>query len=49
MTTYQSDKTVLTAQQARQGKELGVVRYILAISLMLSVIAGIAIYGIFFF
>ena len=41
-------KTVLTAQEAREGKELGVMRYVLAISLALSVIAGIVIYTIFF-
>jgi len=37
-------KTILNAQQARQGKELGVMRYVLMISLALAVIAGIAIY-----
>jgi len=41
-------KTVLSAEQARQGKELGVMRYVLHISLALSVIAGIVIYAIFF-
>jgi L-lactate permease len=41
-------KTVLTAEQARQGKELGVMRYVLHISLALAVIAGIVIYVIFF-
>jgi len=40
-------KTV-TAQDARQGKELGVMRYVLHISLALSVIAGIILYVIFF-
>ena len=40
-------KTVLSAQEARQGKELGVVRYVLYISLGLAVIAGIATYVIF--
>lgn len=40
-------KTVLTAQQARQGKELGVMRYVLTISLTLAVIAGVVIYAIF--
>ena len=38
----------LSAQQARQGKELGVMRYVLHISLALSVIAGIAIWLAFF-
>jgi hypothetical protein len=41
-------KTVLSAEEARQGKELGVMRYVLHISLALSVIAGIVIYAIFF-
>jgi len=46
--TTENGKTVLTAQEARQGKELGVMRYVLYISLGLSVIAGIVIYAIFF-
>lgn len=41
-------KTVLNAQQARQGKALGVMRYVLHISLALAVIAGIVLYAIFF-
>jgi hypothetical protein len=41
-------KVTLTAQEARQGKELGVMRYVLHISLALSVIAGVVIYAIFF-
>jgi len=47
MTTIQDGKTVLSAEQARQGKELGVMRYVLHISLALSVIAGVVIYAIF--
>jgi hypothetical protein len=47
MAARQDDKTVLTGQQARQGKELGVVRYVLYTSLTLSVIAGAVIYAIF--
>jgi len=39
---------VLEAQEVRQGKELGVMRYVLHISLALSVIAGIVVYAIFF-
>ena len=39
---------VLSAQEARQGKELGVMRCVLHISLALSVIAGIVLYTIFF-
>lgn len=41
-------KTVLNAQDARQGKELGVMRYVLHISLALCVIAGVVLYFIFF-
>jgi len=41
-------KVTLTAQEARQGKELGVMRYVLNISLALSVIAGVVVYAIFF-
>ena len=44
----ENGKTVISAQDAREGKELGVMRYVLAISLGLSVIAGIVIYTIFF-
>ncbi len=44
MAGTENDKTVLTAQDARQGKELGVMRYVLQISLGLAVIAGILIY-----
>jgi hypothetical protein len=47
MVTHEDGKTVLSAQEARQGKELGVMRYVLTISLTLAVIAGIAIYAIF--
>ena len=41
-------KTILNAEEARQGKELGVMRYVLHISLALAVIAGIVLYLIFF-
>ena len=44
----ENGKVVLDAQQARQGKELGVMRYVLHISLALAVIAGVVIYAIFF-
>jgi len=47
MTTIQDGKTVLSAEQARQGKELGVMRYVLHVSLALAVIAGVVIYAIF--
>jgi len=41
-------RVVLNAQEARQGKELGVMRYVLHISLALAVIAGVVIYAVFF-
>ncbi len=41
-------KTTLSAQDARQGRELGVMRYVLYISLALAVLAGVAIYFSFF-
>ncbi|HKY19515.1 MAG TPA: hypothetical protein VJL82_11325 [Rhizomicrobium sp.] len=48
MANIEKGKTVLSAEEARQGKELGVMRYVLHLSLALSVIAGIVIYTIFF-
>ena len=48
MATTQDGKTVLSAEEARQGRELGVMRYVLHISLALAVIAGVVIYAIFF-
>lgn len=48
MANVDHGKVTLTGQEARQGKELGVMRYVLHISLALSVIAGIVIYTIFF-
>lgn len=48
MATIDHGKITLTAQEARQGKELGVMRHVLHISLALSVIAGIVLYTIFF-
>jgi hypothetical protein len=47
MAMHEQGKTVLSAQEARQGKELGVMRYVLHISLALAVIAGVVIYAIF--
>jgi hypothetical protein len=44
MATTEDGKTVVTAQEARQGKELGVMRYVLFISLALAVIAGVLVY-----
>jgi hypothetical protein len=44
----ENGRTTLSAQDARQGKELGVMRYVLHISLALAVIAGIVVYAIFF-
>jgi hypothetical protein len=40
-------KLTLTAEQARQGKELGVMRYVLYISLTLAVIGGVVVYTMF--
>ena len=48
MTETESGRTVLSAQDARQGKELGVMRYVLHISLALAVVAGVVIYAVFF-
>ena len=48
MARTENGKTVLTGEEAREGKELGVMRYVLGISLGLAVIAGIVIYTIFF-
>jgi hypothetical protein len=48
MAAHQGDKIVLTAQQAHQGKELGIVRCVLTISLMQSVIVSVVIYASFF-
>ena len=41
--THDSHPT-LSAQDARQGKMLGVMRYVLGISLGLAVIAGVLVY-----
>jgi hypothetical protein len=38
----------INAQDARQGKKLGVMRYVLEISLALAVIAGVVIWTVFF-
>jgi len=48
MATTEHGRTVLSAEEARQGKELGVMRYVLHISLALAVIAGVALYAIYF-
>ena len=48
MAQTENGRVVLNAQDARQGKELGVMRYVLHISLALAVIAGIVVYAIFF-
>ena len=39
--------TNISAQDARQGKKLGVMRYVLSISLGLAVVAGVIIYTVF--
>jgi hypothetical protein len=48
MAQTENGRVVLGAQDARQGKELGVMRYVLHISLALAVIAGVVIYAVFF-
>jgi hypothetical protein len=48
MATTRDGRTILSAQEARQGKELGVMRYVLHISLALAVIAGVVVYAFFF-
>jgi hypothetical protein len=44
MTTVNEHQRDLDAQEARQGKELGTVRWVLRISLGLAVLAGAIIY-----
>jgi hypothetical protein len=41
-------RTVVSAEEARQGKELGVMRYVVHISLALCVVAGLILYFIYF-
>jgi hypothetical protein len=48
MAHTENGKVILNAQEARQGKELGVMRYVLQISLALAVIAGVVVYAAFF-
>ena len=48
MANTRDGRTILSAQEARQGKELGVMRYVLHISLALAVIAGVIVYAFFF-
>ena len=48
MATTRDGRTILSAREARQGKELGVMRYVLHISLALAVVAGVIIYAFFF-
>jgi hypothetical protein len=47
MAQPETGNAVLSVQQARQGKDLGVTRYVLHISLALAVIAGVVVYAIF--
>jgi hypothetical protein len=44
MATVNDDRRDLDTQEARQGKELGTVRWVLRISLGLAVLAGVIIY-----
>jgi hypothetical protein len=46
--TDHNEHTDLSATEARQGKELGSVRWVLRISLGLAVLAGLIIYFSFF-
>jgi hypothetical protein len=48
MASQEDGHTTLSAQEARGGKELGIMRYVLQISLGLAIIAGIVIYAVFF-
>jgi len=48
MATTRDGRTILSAEEARQGKELGGMRYVLHISLALAVVAGVVLYAIFF-
>lgn len=47
MAAQEDGHVVLEPQEARQAKKLGVMRYVLAISLGLSVLAGVIIYASF--
>jgi hypothetical protein len=46
MAQTENGKIVFSAQQTRQGKQLGVMRYVLHISLALAIIAGVVVYAI---
>ena len=48
MAQLEKGKFVLSAGQARNGKELGVMRYALHMSLALAVIVGVVAYAVFF-
>lgn len=48
MATQEDGHVVLEPQEARQAEKLGVMRYVLAISLTLAVLAGVIIYASFF-
>ena len=45
MADHENGHPVLGAQDARQGKKLGVMRYVLLFSLALAIIAGVIIFG----
>ena len=47
MATQDEHSPVLTPQEARQGKELGVMRWVLYVSLGLCVLAAIVLWAIF--
>jgi hypothetical protein len=45
MAERENGRVELPAEEARQGKKLGVVRYVLLVSLALAVIAGVIIFA----
>jgi hypothetical protein len=47
MTTKTDQQTILSEVEASQGIELGHIRYVLGISLALSVVAGLALWSFY--
>lgn len=47
-TTHDTTKPNITTEEARQGETPGIVRYVLGISLILAVIAGVLLYLSYF-
>ncbi len=44
MNNQEDEKTTLSAQDARSGRELGVTRYVLYLSVTLAIIAGVCVF-----